>query len=130
MASTIRVDVRPEMLRWARARAGLDVDALARRFPKLKAWEQGEASPTLKQLEKLAKATYAPIGYFFLQEPPVEHVPIPDFRTTDSVHAGRPSPDLLDTIYICQQRQEWYRDFARSTGEERLAFVGSVQPTA
>src|SRR4051812_3384548 len=37
-----------------------------------------------------------------------------------------PSPDLLDTIYICQQRQEWYRDFARSEGEEPVPYVGSA----
>ncbi len=30
-------------------------------------------------------------------------------------------------VYVCQQRQEWYRDFARSIGEEPLAFVGSAQ---
>jgi len=129
MASTIRVDIKPEMLRWARERAGLGVDALARRFPKLKAWEQGEASPTLKQLEGFAKATYTPVGYLFLQKPPVESVPIPDFRTVDNVHIGHPSPDLLDTLYLCQQRQEWYRNFARSTGEKPLAFIGSAKPT-
>ena len=38
----------------------------------------------------------------------------------------RPSPDLLDTIYLCQQRQEWFRDFAQANGEERPAFVGSM----
>jgi Zn-dependent peptidase ImmA (M78 family) len=53
-------------------------------------------------------------------------VPIPDFRTAGNVHKLHPTPDLLDTIYICQQRQEWYRDFARSVGEGPLAFVGSV----
>jgi Zn-dependent peptidase ImmA (M78 family) len=76
-------------------------------------------------VEKFAKATYAPVGYLFLAEPPVESVPIPDFRTLASIRVNRPSPDLLDTVYICQQRQEWYRDFARSEGEGRLPFVGS-----
>jgi len=103
---------------------------LARRFPKLEAWERGEARPTLKQIESFAKATYTPVGFLFLQEPPVETVPIPDFRTVENVHVGHPSPDLLDTVYICQQRQEWYRNFARSVGEEPLAFVGSARPDA
>jgi Zn-dependent peptidase ImmA (M78 family) len=33
---------------------------------------------------------------------------------------------LLETIYVCQQRQEWYRDFARSERESPLQFVGSA----
>jgi len=126
----MRVAVRPELLRWARERAGLSPEALARRIPQLQAWEQGQVDPTLKQVERFAKATYTPVGYLFLAEPPVEHLPIPDFRTVASVRVNRPSPDLLDTVYICQQRQEWYRDFARSEGEDRLAFVGSSDLTS
>jgi len=122
----IRVEVRFELLRWARERAGFSVGALTRRFPQLEAWERGEARPTLKQLESFAKATYAPVGFLFLEEPPVERIPIPDFRTVGNAHVGHPSPDLLDTVYVCQQRQEWYRDFARSVGEEALAFVGAA----
>jgi len=122
-----RVEVKPDLLRWARERAGFDLDELARRFPQLEAWEHGAAHPTLRQIERFAKATHTPVGFLFLQEPPIERVPIPDFRTVDNEHIGRPSPDLLDTIYICQQRQEWYRDFARSTGEEPLPFVGSAR---
>lgn len=122
-----RVEVRRELLSWARERAGLSVDALARRFPKLEAWERGEARPTLKQLESYASVTHTPIGFLFLDEPPVEEVPIPDFRTVGNVHLGHPSPDLLETIYLCQQRQEWYRDFARAAGDERLGLVGSAR---
>jgi Zn-dependent peptidase ImmA (M78 family) len=122
-----RVEVRPELLRWARERAGLGVDALARRFPKLPAWEAGDVHPTLKQLEGFAKATFTPVGFLFLEEPPEERVPIPDFRTVANVHVGHPSPDLLDTLYLCQQRQDWYRDFARSMGEKPFAIVGSVR---
>lgn len=121
-----RVRVDPALLRWACDRAGLEPAALTRRFPHLPAWERQEASPTLKQLESFARATHTPVGYFFLPEPPVERVPIPDFRTAGGERIGRPSPNLLDTVYICQQRQEWYRDFARSEGEERLPFVGSA----
>jgi len=123
------------MLRWAQERSGLERAVLARRFPHLDAWERGEA-PTFKQLEKFARATYTPIGYLFLDTPPAEPVPIPDFRRIDGAHVGRASPNLLDMIYVCQQRQEWYRDHARSIGEEPLAFVGSatvaddVVPTA
>lgn len=122
-----RVEVRPELLRWARERAGFSVDALARRFPKLEAWEEGEVNPTLKQLESFANATFTPVGFLFLDAPPVERVPIPDFRTVANVHVGHPSPDLLDTVYLCQQRQDWYRDFARSMGDPPLGFVGSAQ---
>lgn len=122
----MRVEVKPTMLRWARERAGLDPDALAHRFPKLADWEREAARPTLKQLEDFAKATHAPIGYLFLSEPPVEGVPIPDFRTVENRRIGRPSPDLLETVYLCQQRQEWYRDYARSMREEPLSFIGSA----
>lgn len=122
----MHVDVSPSRFRWARERARMTSAALARRFPKLEQWESGEVRPTLKQLENFAKATYAPIGFFFLPDPPQEQVPIPDFRTVREAVIARPSPDLLDTLYICQQRQEWYRDFARTEGEETLAFVGSL----
>lgn len=107
-------------------RAGYSLDALEVRFPKLAARERREAQPTLKQLESFAKATFTPVGFLFLNEPPVEQMPIPDFRTIANQHIRRPSPDLLDTIYLCQQRQDWYRDFARATGETPRPFVGSV----
>ncbi len=123
---SLRVAVKPELLRWACVRAGRDVEALAERFDKLPAWIRGEAQPTLKQLEGFAKATHMPIGYFFLSAPVEERVPIPDFRTVANARTRRPSPDLLETIYICQQRQDWYREFARLAGDRPLPFVGSV----
>ena len=99
---------------------------LRRRFPKLGSWESGDAVPTLKQLEQFAKAVHVPVGYLFLSAPPVEELPIPDFRLGRE-RRQRPSPDLLDTIYMCQGRQEWYRDFARVSGEPAREFVGSLR---
>ncbi len=125
----LRVDVNPDLLRWARERSGLEIAALEHRFPKLEAWERREAQPTFKQLEAFAHATHTPIGFLFLQEPPVERVPIPDFRTVAGARFDRPSPDLLETIYLCQHRQDWYREFVRTNGEQSLSFVGSAQRT-
>ena len=122
-----RVAVKPELLRWARVRAGRSAQSLAAKFPKLEQWETGEVRPTLKQLERFAKTTHTPIGYLFLSEPPIERVPVPDLRTIGNEYIGHPSPDLLDTIYLCQRRQAWYRDWARSVGEEPRVFVGSAR---
>ena len=126
----MRVDVKPKLLRWARERASLKLGELAERIPQLPAWERGAARPTLKQIERFAKATYTPVGFLFLQEPPIERIPIPDLRTAGNERIERPSPDLLDTVYICQQRQEWYRDFARSVREDPVPFVGSAHLTS
>jgi len=51
-----RISVNPELLTWARERAGLDTLALAGRLPKLSEWEAGELQPTLRQLEDFARA--------------------------------------------------------------------------
>ena len=122
-----RVPIPPKMLRWACERAGYDVAHLAARIPQLPAWVRRERQPTLKQLEKLAKATHTPLGYLFLPEPPDEHLPVPDYRTVASAARGRPSPDLLDTLYTMRRRQEWLRESLVENDAEPLAFVGSAR---
>lgn len=120
------VDIAPGVLSWARERAGIDPVALEARFPALPEWERGVAAPTFTQLQQFAKATHAPIGYLLLPEPPVEPLPIPDFRTFRDAGVHRPSADLLDQIYLVEQRQEWYREHQRAIGSDPLDFVGSV----
>ena len=101
-----RVSVQPTLLQWARSRSGLPQDVVDLKFPSLAAWESGVTRPTLKQLESFAKATRTPLGMLFLPEPPDLPLPIPDFRTVDNQAVARPSPDLLDTIYAMQRRQQ------------------------
>ena len=122
-----RVAVRPELVRWARERAGHDdVEELIGRFPKLAEWEAGDAQPTLKQLEAFAHAVHVPFGYLFLADPPDEKLPIPDFRTHDGRAVRRASPDLLDMLYACQERQGWYREFSLTVRSPEAGFVGSA----
>jgi len=122
----VRVEVQPKLLHWACERAGYTLDEIAVRIPQIHIWECGERLPTLKQLEQFARTVHVPVGYLFLEEPPVERIPIPDFRTIGNTFIDTPSPDLLDTIYICQQRQEWYHEHAQSFGEDVFDFVGGL----
>ena len=123
-----RVNIKPGLLIWARKRAGQNERSLRKKFPKLDQWETSQSQPTLKQLEKLAKTLYVPIGYFFLNKPPEEQVPIPDFRRMNGVTKKPLSPDLLETIYMCQRRQDWYREYRRSEKMSSFEFIGSVTP--
>ena len=161
---TTRATVKPELLVWARKRAGIKQDILTKKFPKLLEWERGETRSTYPQLDAFARTgtsknpqiaktsvsnslvplripfrgkskigvnrgsrtVYVPSGYLFLKKPLAEKLPIADFRTFSGEGIGRPSPNLLDMIHVCQERQEWYRDFGQAEGEKELPFVGSA----
>ena len=126
MTHMVRVPVQPQMLQWAVDRARVTPGEVRARFANYDAWVAGTAKPTLRQLEEFARAMHASIGYFFMPEPPVEVIPIPDYRTVAGRGVERPSPDLLDTLYVCQQRQAWYREYAMAMREPALPFVGSI----
>lgn len=65
------------ILRWAREWINRSLGSLHSRFPIYDRWERGEAMPTFKPLEAFAKATYVPVGYSFLPQPPRKRIPIP-----------------------------------------------------
>ncbi len=120
-----RINIQPKLLHWAIERCGRTEVALESKFPKIADWLSGDVYPTLKQLEKFATATYTPLGYFFLKEPPEDKLPIPDFRTVKA-QPKRPSPNLLDTIQTMQSRREWMREFLLEEGQPPLSFVKSA----
>lgn len=122
----VRVDVEPALLHWAVNRAGWDAQTVQSRAPHFSEWASGTRRPTLKQLEKFANDTHTPMGLLFLAEPPFEDVPIPDMRTLGNAVLRAPSADLLDTIYQCQVRQDWYRSFAQVHQIPGPPFVGAA----
>ncbi len=122
----IRVAVRPEVLRWARERAGLGLADLRGRFPKLGEWESAAGRPTMRQLQDFARATRTPYGFLFLPEPPSMRLPFADFRTVESRRPQGISPDLMDTVHLMLRRQAWLREERMEADEEPADFVGSA----
>lgn len=127
---TERVEIKPSLIRWAVERSGRSTEGLVGKFPKLRSWQSEDAAKlTFVELEKLSNETHTPMGFFFLNEPPPEEVPIPDFRTLKDKSIGRMSTDLIDTLHAMQLRQGWYRSYAIEEGWPRVGFVGSAKPT-
>lgn len=124
-STTVRVDVSASVLRWALSRLK-DMGKINRRFPKIHEWLSGESKPTLRQLEALARATFTPLGYFFLPEPPLEQLTVPYFRTIGDWSLDALSQNLIETVQIMIQRQAWTRDYLIEQGQEALPFVGST----
>jgi Zn-dependent peptidase ImmA (M78 family) len=118
--------VKPELLRWAIDRSGVPKAELLTKFPKLEEWARGERQPTFRQLEQFARVTMTPFGAMFLDSPPKEELPIPDFRTRNDAPLRRYSPNLLDTIQTMQRRQAWMREWLTDQGTKPLDFVGSA----
>ncbi len=123
------VVVKPELLRWAIDRSGLSTDELLGKFPKLEEWKTGDRMPTFRQLEQFARTTMTPFGALFLDTPPKEELPVPDFRTKNDHPLKRYSPNLLDTIQTMQQRQAWLREWLNEEGAKPLDFVGTANTT-
>lgn len=124
-----RIEIKPDILNWAIARAGYEWEAFVATFPKVKDWIEGERKPTLRQLEDFARKVHVPFGYLFLEEPPEEALPIPYFRT------GQPKSDqislnIYDTILLLQRRQEWLSEYLREKGYDPLTMVGKFPKNA
>ena len=121
-----RVAVSQPVLSWALQRSERTFEEALMKFPKLGDWMDGSSQPTLHDLEKFAAYTHTSLGALVMPEPPDETLPIADMRTHESVAIERPSGNLLDTINRYQQFQDWYHDYAREQGAEKLPFLGSA----
>lgn len=116
------------MLSWAIDKSQLSTTAIAQKLgqseEKLTKWETGLEKPTFTQAQKLAALLKVPFGYFFLNQPPEEQLPIPDLRTIADRDLQKPSQDLRDIIYQVIKKQSWYIDYLKENDAEPLSYVG------
>ena len=126
--------IKPDMLRWARERSFGTAEDAARalkvKVEKLVAWEQGDARPTFRKAQELARKLKVPFGYLYLSQPPDEALPLPDLRTTSGTPPRKPSPDFLEVLYDALRKQEWYREYLLSEQAEPVPFVGRFTTNA
>jgi Zn-dependent peptidase ImmA (M78 family) len=104
-------------------REGIDNDT----YSALMKWHSGEITPTFAKIEDVSSKTHIPLGYFFLNEPPKEDLPILEYRTMDSISVQNPSRELTDTVYYMENIQNWMHDYRVDTIGEPLQFVGSLK---
>ena len=124
----LQITLQPDVLRWARERAGFNPEQLANKLAvkpeRVLEWERA-GKISVAQADRLAQLTYTPLGFLYLEKPPDDSLPIPDFRTRSGGAPLKPSPVLLDTVEAMRRRQLWMRDELIEYGAEPLDFVGT-----
>ena len=117
--------LKPDVLKWARERAGLSASSLALKLKtkpeRVVAWET-TGRLKFKEAEKLAQKTYTPFGCLYLSAPPIEKLPISDFRTVNDSEVFNPSPDLIETVDLAILRRDWFREYQITSGFDPIAY--------
>ena len=131
----------PDVLRWARERLNLTVEQVVEESKKLAkrhfaaiseqdltAWEEGVSEPELAQLETLAEIYACPVGYFFLESPPDEPLPV-SFRGLTK------PPEQLQSLSQRSLRRfmelaQWTVETLRQTGQRWQVNIRPAQVSA
>lgn len=130
--------VNPTLLLWARERAGLSLEQAAERAhltadrhgtppaERLRAFETGEAFPSLTQAEQIAHAYRRPLVTFFLPAPPEEASTLTDYRTIDD-HMGRTaSPEFAALKLRIISMYDTLKEIALVDPPPECEYVGSI----
>ena len=132
------VAVNPEILRWARKTAALELDEAARKLgfqdskkrsavEKLERLESGKDSPSHSQLIRMSKAYYQPPLVFHLPHPPVKDDRGEDFRTLRERNSDRKGNAYLNFLMRnTKAAQNIVRNLLEEDRAEPLSFVGSA----
>ena len=127
MSRVIRADVDGRILAWARTSLRMTVPVAARKLgvqeEQIVAWEQGQASPTIPQLRKAARAYGQSFAVFFLPEPPKDFDPdLSDYRRAVGVARGELSSDFLLDLRTSAERRQSYLEVLQASGKEVAPF--------
>ena len=73
-------------------------------------WEEGSSQPELEHLETLSEIYQCPVGYFFMEQPPQESLPL-SFRGLAQEKRATLSPETRRTLRRFCELAEWAANF-------------------
>ena len=124
--SSVAVNISPDILVWVLKKIA-DNQRESEIVKLIKNWQSGEETPTFKTVENVSQRMQIPFGYFFLQKPPEEECGLIECRTIDSKALENPSRELIDTVNMMSNVQEWMAEYNQDNGFDELNFVGSFR---
>lgn len=122
----VNVNIQPAVINWALSQTKEEQLGI-KLMENIKRWLDGSKTPTFNQIEDFSRKANIPLGYFFLQTPPVEEIKLLEYRTVDSIELANPSRNLIDTIHEMENVQEWMKDYRQDADFDTLAIVGSLK---
>lgn len=124
----VNVNIQPEIIRWALSQTQNEKlgDKLLNNIIQ---WLNGTKTPTFNQIEDFSRKANIPLGFFFLQTPPVEQMNLLEYRTVDSIQLSSPSRNLIDTVHEMENIQDWMKDYCQELGFDVLSLVGCMKDT-
>lgn len=133
MLAAVPVPIQPSVLTWARSESGYAVDRVASRLQvkpeKVEAWERGERTPTLRQVQKLARFFHRPLNVFFMPSPPQVPPLAAEYRRLPGVTPGQETPELRLALRQMINRRETALGLMEELGETVTPFTLEAHPS-
>jgi Zn-dependent peptidase ImmA (M78 family) len=122
--STRVENINKNIIEWAIVRNGNSIEEFYVQNPNVESWVKEDKNPTVKQLEDFTHKVHVPFGYMFLENPPVENIPLPFFRTGSINETNKVSLNVFHTIQNIQDRQNWLTEYLNELDFPNLNFIG------
>lgn len=121
--SSLPVSLNPSLLLWARKESGFPLDRVARKLnikkvERVAAWEElsGE-TPTMRQIQLLARLYHRPLSLFFQPKPPKLPPLAAEYRRLLGVVAGEESPELRLAVRQMSNRRDRAMNLLEELGD-------------
>ncbi|MDR2405991.1 MAG: ImmA/IrrE family metallo-endopeptidase [Deltaproteobacteria bacterium] len=121
-----KIKVSPANYIWAMENSHVEEEKILRRFPKVQEWISGEDQPSMRELSIFSEITHIPLGYFFLNSPPTESRELIAYRSLQNHPHDNPSKNLLDTIGLMINLQDFMREHSNFCESPKNKFTGSL----